>query len=218
LSIATSILKTTTLAVALSVAVAACAQSQETNDEPGVGEDESMQQPQVKGPQVLLETSMGNIIIGFYPDQAPLSVENFIAYVEAGHYDGLVFHRVIPDFMIQAGGHEADLTARDGGRAPIRNESDNGMSNTRGTIAMARTGDPHSASSQFFINHTDNTSLNFGENPQSPNGWGYTVFGTVLEGMDVVDAIAAVPTGNAGGMQNVPVEPVTIVAASVDQP
>jgi cyclophilin family peptidyl-prolyl cis-trans isomerase len=218
LSIATSILKTTTLAVALSVAVAACAQSQETNDEPGVGEDESMQQPQVKGPQVLLETSMGNIIIGFYPDQAPLSVENFIAYVEAGHYDGLVFHRVIPDFMIQAGGHEADLTARDGGRAPIRNESDNGMSNTRGTIAMARTGDPHSASSQFFINHTDNTSLNFGENPQSPNGWGYTVFGTVLEGMDVVDAIAAVPTGNAGGMQNVPVEPVTIVAASVVQP
>jgi cyclophilin family peptidyl-prolyl cis-trans isomerase len=218
LSIATSILKTTTLAVALSVAVAACAQSQETNDEPGVGEDESMQQPQVKGPQVLLETSMGNIIIGFYPDQAPLSVENFIAYVEAGHYDGLVFHRVMPDFMIQAGGHEADLTARDGGRAPIRNESDNGMSNTRGTIAMARTGDPHSASSQFFINHTDNTSLNFGENPQSPNGWGYTVFGTVLEGMDVVDAIAAVPTGNAGGMQNVPVEPVTIVAASVVQP
>ncbi len=218
MSIATSILKTTTLAVALSVAVAACAQSQETNDEPGVGEDESMQQPQVKGPQVLLETSMGNIIIGFYPDQAPLSVENFIAYVEAGHYDGLVFHRVMPDFMIQAGGHEADLTARDGGRAPIRNESDNGMSNTRGTIAMARTGDPHSASSQFFINHTDNTSLNFGENPQSPNGWGYTVFGTVLEGMDVVDAIAAVPTGNAGGMQNVPVEPVTIVAASVVQP
>lgn len=218
MSIATSILKTTTLAVVLSVAVAACAQSQETNDEPGVGEDQSMQQPQVKGPQVRLETSMGNILIGFYPDQAPLSVENFLAYVEAGHYDGLVFHRVIPDFMIQAGGHEADLTARDGGRAPIRNESDNGLSNSRGTIAMARTGDPHSASSQFFINHTDNTFLNFGQNPQSPNGWGYTVFGTVLEGMDVVDAIAAVPTGNAGGMQNVPVDPVTIVSASVVQP
>ena len=90
--------------------------------------------------------------------------------------------------------------------------------NIEGTIAMARTGDPHSASSQFFINHTDNTSLNFGENPQSPNGWGYTVFGTVLEGMDVVDALAAVPTGNAGGMQNVPVDPVTIVSASVVQP
>ena len=139
MSIATSILKTTTLAVVLSVAVAACAQSQETNDEPGVGEDQSMQQPQVKGPQVRLETSMGNILIGFYPDQAPLSVENFLAYVEAGHYDGLVFHRVMPDFMVQAGGHEADLTAREGGRAPVRNESDNGLSNSRGTIAMART-------------------------------------------------------------------------------
>jgi cyclophilin family peptidyl-prolyl cis-trans isomerase len=218
LTIVTSILKTTTLAVVLSVAVAACAQSQETNQEPDAGEDQTMQQPQVKGPQVLLETSMGSILLGFYPDQAPLSVENFLAYVEAGHYDGLVFHRVIPDFMIQAGGHEADLTARDGGRESIRNESDNGLSNARGTIAMARTGDPHSASSQFFINHADNTFLNFGANPQSPNGWGYTVFGIVLEGMDVVDAIAAVQTGNAGGMQNVPVEAVTIVSASVVQP
>ena len=218
MTIVTRILKTTTLAVVLSVAVTACAQSQEANNEPDVGEDLSMQQPQVKGPQVLLETSMGNILIGFYPDQAPLSVENFLAYVGAGHYDGLVFHRVIPDFMIQTGGHEADLTARDGGRESIRNESDNGLSNARGTIAMARTGDPHSASSQFFINHADNTFLNFGENPQSPNGWGYTVFGTVLEGMDVVDAIAAVQTGNAGGMQDVPVEAVTIVSASVVQP
>ena len=218
MTIKTGILKTTTLAVVLSVTAAACARSQEANKEPSVGEDETMQQPQVKGPQVLLETSMGNILIGFYPDQAPLSVENFLAYVEAGHYDGLVFHRVKPDFMIQTGGHEADLTARDGGRESIRNESDNGLSNARGTIAMARTGDPHSASSQFFINHVDNTFLNFGENPQSPNGWGYTVFGTVLEGMDVVDAIAAVQTGNAGGMQDVPVEAVTIVSASVVQP
>ena len=218
MTIVTRILRTTTLAVVLSVAVAACAQSQEANIEPDAGEDQSMQQPQVKGPQVLLETSMGNILIGFYPDQAPLSVENFLAYVGAGHYDGLVFHRVIPDFMIQTGGHEADLTARDGGRESIRNESDNGLSNARGTIAMARTGDPHSASSQFFINHADNTFLNFGENPQSPNGWGYTVFGTVLEGMDVVDAIAAVQTGNAAGMQNVPVEAVTVVSATVVQP
>ena len=216
MTIVTRILKTTTIAVVLSVAVTACAQSQEANREPDAGEDQSMQQPQVKGPQVLLETSMGNILIGFYPDQAPLSVENFLAYVEAGHYDGLVFHRVIPDFMIQAGGHEADLAARDGGRESIRNESDNGLSNARGTIAMARTGAPHSASSQFFINHADNTFLNFGENPQSE--WGYTVFGIVLEGMDVVDAIAAVQTGNAGGMQNVPVEPVTIVSARVVQP
>ena len=212
------ILNMTALAVGLSVATAGCAGSQDTNREPGVGEEETMQQPEVKGPRVLLETSMGSILIGFYPDQAPLSVENFLAYVEAGHYDGLVFHRVKPDFMIQTGGHEADLTVRDGGRESIRNESDNGLSNARGTIAMARTGDPHSASSQFFINHADNTFLNFGENPQSPNGWGYTVFGTVLEGMDVVDAIAAVQTGNAGGMQDVPVEAVTIVSASVVQP
>jgi cyclophilin family peptidyl-prolyl cis-trans isomerase len=210
-------LKATTMAVAVLVA-AACAQSQESKTETDVGEDETMQQPEVKGPRVQLETSMGNILIGFYPDQAPLSVDNFLAYVEAGHYDGLIFHRVMPNFMIQAGGHEADLAMRDGGRETIRNESDNGLSNARGTIAMARTGDPHSASSQFFINHADNTFLNFGENPESPNQWGYTVFGTVLEGMDVVDAIAAVQTGNAGGMQNVPVEPVTIVAATIVQP
>jgi len=106
---------------------------------------------------------------------------------------------------------------RDGGRESIRNESDNGLSNSRGTVAMARTGDPHSASTQFFINHVDNgRSLDFGA--RGPNEWGYSVFGTVLEGMDVVDAIAAVPTGNAGGMQNVPVEPVTIVSATVVQP
>lgn len=212
--IKSGILKTTTLAV--SVAVAACAQSQESKIETDVGEDETMQQPEVKGPRVLLETSMGSILIGFYPDQAPLSVENFLAYVEGGHYDGLVFHRVIPDFMIQAGGHEADLAMRDGGRESIRNESDNGLSNARGTIAMARTGDPHSASSQFFINLTDNTFLNFGA--QSQNEWGYTVFGTVLEGMETVDAIAVVETGNAGGMQNVPVEAVTIVSATIVQP
>ena len=218
MTIKTAILKTTTMAVVLSVTVAACARSQETHNEPGVGEDQAMQQPQVNGPRVLLETSLGDILIGFYPDQAPLSVENFLAYAGAGHYDGLVFHRVKPDFMIQAGGHEVDLTARDGGRESIRNESDNGVSNTRGTIAMARTGDPHSASSQFFINLVDNTFLDFGENPRSPNGWGYAVFGTVLEGMDVVDAIAAVQTGNAGGMQDVPVEPVTIGSASVVQP
>jgi peptidyl-prolyl cis-trans isomerase B (cyclophilin B) len=216
LTINTAILKTTALAAVLSVTAAACAQSQETDNEPRVGEDQTMQQPQVKGPRVLLETSMGNILIGFYPDQAPLSVENFLAYVEAGHYDGLVFHRVKPDFMIQAGAHEADLAMRDGGRESIRNESDNGLTNARGTIAMARTGDPHSASSQFFINHSDNTFLDFGV--EEPNKWGYTVFGTVLEGMDVVDAIAAVQTGNAAGMQDVPVEAVTIVSARVVQP
>jgi peptidyl-prolyl cis-trans isomerase B (cyclophilin B) len=216
LTINSGILRALTLAAGLSVAAVGCAESQETNGEPVVGGDTTMQQPQVKGPRVLLETSMGNILIGFYPDQAPLSVENFMTYVEAGHYDGLVFHRVIPDFMIQAGGHEADLTMRTGERDQIRNESDNGLKNTRGTIAMARTADPHSASAQFFINLTDNAFLDYGA--QGPNQWGYAVFGTVLEGMDTVDAIAAVRTGNAGGMQNVPTEPVTIISATVVQP
>ena len=210
------ILNTVALAAGLAVAAAGCAGSQDTSRETGVGEEETMQQPEVKGPRVLLETSLGSILIGFYTDQAPLSVENFLAYVEAGHYDGLIFHRVIPDFMIQAGGHEPDMTIREGGREPIHNESDNGLQNTRGTVAMARTGAPHSASAQFFINHADNAFLDFGA--QGPNQWGYAVFGTVLEGMDVVDAIAAVETGNAGGMGDVPVETVTIISATVVQP
>jgi len=210
------VLRTTVLAAGLSVLTAGCAETRETNGETGAQEGETMQQPEVKGPRVLLETSMGNILIGLYPDQAPLTVENFLAYVEAGHYDGLIFHRVIPDFMIQAGGHEPDLTMREGGRPPVHNEPDNGLTNSRGTVAMARTSDPHSASAQFFINHTDNPFLDFGA--QGPNQWGYTVFGTVLEGMDVVDAIAAVETGNAGGMQNVPVEPIVIRSATIVQP
>ena len=177
-----------------------------------------MPQPEVKGPRVLLETSMGDILIGFYPDQAPLTVENFLAYAEGGHYDGLIFHRVIPDFMIQGGGHEADLSMREPGRPSIRNESDNKLTNARGTIAMARTGDPHSATAQFFINHTDNTFLDFGGNPQSPDGWGYAVFGEVVEGMDVVDAIAAVETQRIGAQEAVPVEAVTILSARVVQP
>ncbi len=210
------ILKTAVLAAGLSVAATGCGGSQDTNGEPGVGEDETMQQPEVKGPRVLLETSMGSILLGLYPDQAPLTVENFLAYVDAAYYDGLIFHRVIPDFMIQAGGHTADLTMRGGTRAEIRNESDGGLKNGRGTIAMARTGAPHSASAQFFINHADNPFLDYGA--QGPNEWGYAVFGTVLEGMDVVDAIAAVETGNAGGMGDVPAEPVIISSATAVEP
>jgi len=216
LTINSNFLRTITIAASLSVVAVGCAESQETNGETAVGGDTTMQQPEIKGPRVLLETSMGNILLGFYPDQAPLSVENFMAYVEAGHYDGLIFHRVIPDFMIQAGGHEPDLAMRMGERDQIRNESDNGLKNTRGTIAMARTAAPHSASAQFFINLTDNAFLDFGA--QGPNQWGYAVFGTVLEGMDTVDAIAAVQTGNAGGMQNVPAEPIIILSATVVQP
>lgn len=167
-------------------------------------------------PRVLLETSKGNILIGLYPNEAPLTVENFVAYVEAGHYDGLIFHRVMPDFMVQGGGHEPDLTMREGTRASVRNESDNGLSNERGTIAMARTGDPHSAKAQFFINHTDNPFLDYGAQANTP--WGYTVFGQVLEGMDVVDSIAAVETGMVGRMEAVPIETVIITRASIAQP
>jgi cyclophilin family peptidyl-prolyl cis-trans isomerase len=213
---AKSVLKTMGVALALTTATAACAESQETQAETEPKGEATMQEAQVKGPQVLLETSMGNILLGFYPDQAPLTVENFLSYVEDGHYDGLVFHRVIPDFMIQAGGHEADLVMREAGREPIRNESDNGLHNERGTVAMARTGAPHSATAQFFINLVDNPFLDYGA--QGPNQWGYAVFGKVLEGMDVVDAIAAVPTGSAGGMQDVPREPVTIRSATIVQP
>lgn len=204
------------VALVLTTTAAACAESQETQAEAEPKGEGTMQGAQLKGPQVLLETSMGNILLGFYPDQAPLTVENFLAYVEDGYYDGLVFHRVIPDFMIQAGGHEADLVMRESERAPIRNESDNGLKNERGTVAMARTGAPHSASSQFFINLVDNSFLNYGA--QGPDQWGYAVFGKVVEGMNVVDAIAAVPTGSAGGMQDVPREPVTILSATIVQP
>jgi peptidyl-prolyl cis-trans isomerase B (cyclophilin B) len=162
-------------------------------------------------PRVALETSLGRIVIELEADKAPKSVANFLAYVKAGYYDGTVFHRVIPNFMVQGGGMTADLTPKSTQPA-IQNEADNGLKNERGTVAMARTGDPHSATSQFFVNTVDNKFLNHtGKNPQ---GWGYAVFGKVVEGMDVVDKIAAVKTGNKGPYQNVPVEPVAITKAS----
>ena len=140
-------------------------------------------------PIVALETSKGTIKLELYPEKAPKTVENFLAYVDSGFYTGTVFHRVIPGFMIQGGGMTAGLEKK-ATRDPITNEAQNGLQNDRGTIAMARTFMPHSATAQFFINHKDNAMLN--NSPQ--NGWGYAVFGKVIEGMDVVDAIAAVPT------------------------
>lgn len=163
-----------------------------------------------KGPVVILETSLGRIKIGLNATKAPASVENFVSYVRAGHYDGTIFHRVIPRFMIQAGGFDAEMRER-ATRAPIKNESKNGLRNLRGTIAMARTDDPHSASSQFFINLKDNAALDFGVAP----GWGYAVFGEVLEGMQVVDKIASVPTTSKGAHQDVPSKPVVITSAKV---
>lgn len=163
-------------------------------------------------PTVLLETSMGNITIELDMQNAPNTSENFLAYVDDGYFVGTTFHRVIPNFMIQGGGITADMQDKPSKRAPIQNEAQNGLKNERGTLAMARTSDPHSATSQFFINHVDNDFLNF--TSESMQGWGYAVFGRVVEGMDVVDAIAQVSTGNQGGHQNVPLEAIEITGVS----
>jgi cyclophilin family peptidyl-prolyl cis-trans isomerase len=161
--------------------------------------------------RVLMETSMGNITLELDADKAPKSTANFVQYVEDKHYDGLVFHRVIKGFMIQGGGYDASYDQRKT-RAPIQNEAKNGLKNARGTIAMARTGDPHSASSQFFINHSDNGFLDY----PGQDGWGYAVFGRVVDGMDVVDKIAEAPTGPARPFgRDMPVEQVVIQRASV---
>ncbi|MDP2707302.1 MAG: peptidylprolyl isomerase [Burkholderiales bacterium] len=146
-------------------------------------------------PRVELKTNMGTIVLELYADKAPKSVENFLQYVRDGHYKGTIFHRVIPGFMIQGGGFNVDLVQKKP-RASIRNEANNGLKNDIGTIAMARTSDPHSATAQFFINHRNNDFLNF--TAPSPQGWGYTVFGKVIKGMDVVNKIAAVATGPTG--------------------
>ena len=139
--------------------------------------------------------------------------KNFLDIANSGYFEGTIFHRVINGFMVQGGGLNADMSDKSSGTAPIQNEANNGLSNVRGTIAMARTMDPHSATSQFFINHKDNTFLNHtGENQQ---GWGYAVFGMVVHGMDIVDAIADVATGSAGGHQDVPVEVITIEAITL---
>jgi peptidyl-prolyl cis-trans isomerase B (cyclophilin B) len=161
-------------------------------------------------PQVVLETSMGDITLELYPDKAPATVKNFLSYVDEKFYDGLVFHRVIRGFMIQGGGMDAQMKEK-ATHAPILNEADNGLKNDRGTIAMARTPDPNSATAQFFINAKDNTFLNF--RSKTMDGYGYCVFGKVIKGMDVVDAIAAVATGNKGFHQDVPVKPVLIKKA-----
>ncbi|MFA7291529.1 MAG: peptidylprolyl isomerase [Rhodocyclaceae bacterium] len=160
--------------------------------------------------QVKLTTNFGAITLTLDAEKAPKTVENFLAYVAAGHYDNTVFHRVIKGFMIQGGGFEPGMKQKEC-RAPIDNEAANGLKNKRGTIAMARTGDPHSATAQFFINTVDNDFLDF-KSP-SGNGWGYCVFGEVSEGLDVVDKIRAVKTGNSGFHQDVPAEDVIIEKA-----
>lgn len=174
-------------------------------------------EPAKKGgnPVVLLETSMGNIKVELYPDKAPISVNNFLAYVQEGHYNGLVFHRVIRGFMIQGGGFTADMKEKRPAHPPIKNEAGNGLKNERGTIAMARTGIVDSATAQFFINVVNNDFLNHANDSQQ--GFGYAVIGKVIEGMDVVDKIRGVPTGTVRMFSDVPREPVTILKASVVQ-
>lgn len=162
------------------------------------------------GPRVKLDTSAGDILIELDQAKAPKTVENFLQYVKDKHYDGTVFHRVIDGFMIQGGGFTPEMQQKPT-RAPIALEASNGLKNDRYTIAMARTGNPNSATSQFFINVKNNDSLN----APNPDGYGYTVFGRVVSGTDVVDKIRAVQTGNKGGMQNVPLEPIIIKSATL---
>ena len=165
-----------------------------------------------ENPVVVMETSHGTIVIELWEDRAPVSVENFLRYVDNDYYDGLIFHRVISGFMIQGGGFDADMVQKST-YDPIINEARADTPNARGTIAMARTSDINSATSQFFINHADNVFLNHTD--ETMQGFGYAVFGAVIEGMDVVDAIAAVETGNhPRGFGDVPQEPVTIVSVN----
>jgi len=161
-------------------------------------------------PKVALKTSMGDIVLELYPEQAPKTVENFLAYIKSGHYSGTIFHRVINNFMIQGGGFDADMKQKPT-RPAVENEAKNGLKNEPYTIAMARTAAPHSATSQFFINVSNNTSLNH----PGHDGWGYAVFGKVVQGQETVDRIKAVPTRNAGMHQNVPAKPVVIESATV---
>ena len=163
-------------------------------------------------PKVKLTTTLGEIIIQLNAEKAPVSSANFLTYVNEGFYNGTIFHRVIPDFMAQGGGFDTSFTQK-AVHAPIKNEANNGLTNTRGTLAMARTNDPNSATAQFFINLKDNSFLN--HTSQTSSGWGYAVFGEVIEGMDVVDAMAKQATGNRGGHQDVPKTDIVIEKAEV---
>ena len=163
---------------------------------------------------VVFETNKGTFTVELNAEKAPVTVENFINYINKGHYDGTIFHRVIPGFMIQGGGFEAGMVQKKSD-PQIKNEANNGLLNVTGSLAMARTGEPHSASSQFFININDNAFLDF--KSETPQGWGYAVFGKVVDGMDVVKRIEGVITGNNGAHQDVPVEDIIIEKAYIQE-
>lgn len=188
------------------------AQEGATKTEASSQENKTSGEKMSANPIVKMETSKGTITIELDAKNAPVSTENMISYVKDGFYDGLIFHRVIPGFMVQGGGMNPDMSEKSG-KPSIKNEANNGLKNDRGTLAMARTPDPHSASSQFFINLKDNGFLNFSS--ETPQGWGYAVFGKVTEGMDIVDEIAKVKTGNHGPHGDVPLESVVIKSATV---
>ena len=161
---------------------------------------------------VTFETTMGSIVIELFEDDAPITTKNFLDYANSGFYDGTLFHRVIPDFVIQGGGLETGMKNKSG-NPPIENEANNGQKNLKWSLSMARTSDPHSATSQFFINLENNSSLD--HTAETPQGWGYAVFGTVIEGFETVEAIAAVATGSSGGHQDVPLEDITVQKTKV---
>jgi cyclophilin family peptidyl-prolyl cis-trans isomerase len=194
-------LTTLLLALLLTPILGACSDQEQSAATPAAADN----------PQVLMQTSMGELVIELYPQQAPISVANFLQYVDDGFYDGTIFHRVIDGFMIQGGGFTPEFEKK-GTRPPILNEADNGLRNTIGTLAMARTGEPHSATSQFFINVANNTSLDFRE--KTPRAWGYAVFGRVVKGMELVRAIKSVPTGSRGMYQDVPTTSIVIQKVS----
>ena len=164
---------------------------------------------------VTINTTVGAIHLELDQDKAPITVANFVALANAGYYEGTIFHRIIPGFMVQGGGLTEDMQNKSSGTDPIQNEANNGLANDRGSIAMARTMDPHSATGQFFVSHKDNDFLN--HTAETAQGWGYAVFGKVTDGMDVVDKLAESPTGMVGGYQDAPLEPVTIESVTVSE-
>jgi peptidyl-prolyl cis-trans isomerase B (cyclophilin B) len=180
-----------------------------------LGAAQAQPPPKTGNPMIRMTTSLGVIDIELFEKEAPATTKNFLQYVKDGFYDGLTFHRVIPNFMVQGGGFAPGMKQKPT-RAAIPNEADNGLKNKRGTLAMARTGDPHSATAQFFINVVDNTFLDF--TAKNDRGWGYAVFGRVTAGMDVVDKIVAMPTTRAGGHSDVPAQDVVIQSAKVISP
>lgn len=189
---------------AFSVAAASPAGASSANSQQGNSMNSS--------PRVNLQTNLGDVVIELNAEKAPKTVENFLTYVREGFYDGTIFHRIINNFMVQGGGFDAAMKQKQT-HAPIENEANNGLKNDRYTLAMARTADPHSATAQFFVNVADNDFLNF--TSPTPNGWGYAVFGKVVEGTEVIDKMKAVKTGNRGFHQDVPVDNVVIEKASV---